>query len=132
MYALRCFVGFFVVLCFASRTVCIALGFYLFFNISALPIVIKIFACLLEWPQYQQVANERIGTSPGREGFIPFHNEDYFIGPLWYFYFRNHWSCAMGVGIHHVEMRTLRRFVFFVPAVLFCFSPVWVPSADLH
>ena len=122
------------VLCFfcASRTVCIALGFYLFFNISALPIVIKIFACLLEWPQYQQVANERIGTSPGREGFIPFHNEDYFIGPLWYFYFRNHWSCAMGVGIHPVEMRTLRRFVFFVPAVLFCFSPVWVPSADLH
>ena len=114
----------------ASRTVCIALGFYLFFNISALPIVIKIFARLLEWPQYQQVANERIGTSPGREGFIPFHNEAYFIGPLWYSYFRNRWRYAMGVGFHPVDMMALRRFFSFF--VLSYFSPVGVPSPGLN
>ena len=92
----------------------------------------NIYAPTAKWPEYQQIGDLRTGISPCLEGFVPFHKEDYCIGPSRYSYFRNHWTCAMGVGIHPVEMRALRRFVFFVPVVLFCFSPVWVLSADLH
>ena len=64
----------------ASRTVCIALGFYLFFDRSALPITYynsSTYARIVEWPEHQQFGDLRAGSSPCWEGFVPFYKEDY-------------------------------------------------------
>ena len=124
------------VLCFfffcASRTVCIALGFYLFFDMSALPIEIKYLCSNCGMAGVPTMWWSASRYFPTLGGFCSILQRGLLNWPFKVLLFWKSLETCCGNENSSCGYEGFEKICVFCTSHIVLFAPVWVPSADLH